>query len=167
MLVLVDLTKLYFAVRDLRLHIDYGSLIEFIKDEYQDLNEEDIKFEAFTLYDPKNVGQIKFLENLESLGVAINKHKFGKKLNFSIDIAAKACANGHKHILVISNDQELTRLFSILKALKKEPALCFFSERLGGPWNPEILNGDVEFIDLSHPEVKNTIAGDRGEEVAY
>ena len=76
MLVLMDLTKLYFAVKDLRLHVDYKALIEFVKDEYCEVDEEDIKFEAYTLYNPQNNGQVKFIERLETMGVSVTKNTF-------------------------------------------------------------------------------------------
>jgi len=155
----MDLTKLYFAVKDLRLRVDYKSLIEFVKEEYPEVDEEDIKFEAYTLYNPQNNGQVKFIERLEAMGVSVTKNTFDKSANFSIDIAARAASNRDKQILVISNDPDLARLFSILRGTEKEPTLCFFSERLGNTFYPDILSGDVDFIDLSHPEVKNIIAG--------
>ena len=159
MLVLIDLTKLYFAVKDLRVHVDYKSLVNFVKEEYEEVDEEDIRFEAYTMYNGNNVGQVKFIENLESLGMKVVRQPFGKNANFSIDIAARAMEEESKEILVISNDPDLSRLFPILRRGDKQPTLCFFSERLGEGFYPEIIAGDVEFIDLSHPEIKHQITG--------
>ena len=45
----------------------------------------------------------------------------------------------------------------ILKENGKRPTLCFFSERLEGSWTPTILRGDVKFLDLSDPAVKQRL----------
>ena len=51
----------------------------------------------------------------------------------------------------------MIRPVRILEESGKKVELVFFSERLSGGWNPLILSGQVDFFDLSNPDVKKRL----------
>jgi len=154
-MICMDLSRLYFAIRDLNITINYEKLINVLI-ENRDTKKETI--EAFTKADPKNKNQSKFLERLEKLGITLRTYDVSTPTNsFSTEIATVAALSGDKSITILSNDRSLIRVFDILKEKGVNPTLCFFSEKLDKEWTPKILCGDTEFMDLSNPSIRETI----------
>jgi len=158
MLVCIDLSKLYFSLRSLGVTINYGALLDFLRDQADE--GEEVRFEAFTTKDAKNSGQQRFLAALDDLGVNLHTYNYTavSNANFSTEMVAEASLSEEKTVIMVSNDGALMRVFGLLKDRGKDPALCFFSERLESSWTPQILRGDVKFIDLSDPDVQQIIA---------
>jgi len=150
-MVLIDLSRLYFAVRDLRLSLNYARLLHEITENMEE------PVIAFTVSSAKNTQQVKFLNKLRGYGVDLIECEFNTPSNFSIEIIAAAAIAEDQFITVVSNDGALVRPFNILRAHGKCMKLCFFSERLDGVWMPLILNGNIPLIDLSEKELKARI----------
>lgn len=153
-MVLVDLSRLYFAVRDLKITIAYEKLFSTLREGRGSPDDEVV---ALTVADKKNVSQQKFIERIQALGVKVYVYGCETPPNFSTEIAALAALSKETAIVVISNDQMLLRVFGILEEAGKAMTLCFFSEKLDGAWTPKIINKEISFIDLSNPEVKAEI----------
>ena len=162
-MICMDLSRLYFAIRDLSVTINYEKLINILLENNNTSTGATSCecIEAFTKADPKNKNQSKFLERLEGLGVKLHTYDAGTSANsFSTEMATVASLSKDKSILILSNDKSLIRVFDLLKENGREPTLCFFSEKLDKEWTPKILCGDTQFIDLSNPSIKKSITND-------
>lgn len=154
-MICIDLSRLYFAIRDLNVTINYEKLLKVLVETCKGDN---VGVEAFTKADPKNVNQSKFLKRLEGLGFKLHVYDVGSSTDsFSAEIATVAALSGEKDITILSNDQALMGVFKLLEGADKNVTLCFFSEKLEKGWTPKILCGDVQFLDLSNPEVRKSI----------
>ena len=154
-MICIDLSRLYFAIRDLNVTINYEKLLKVLLETCEG---ETNVVEAFTKADPKNVNQSKFLKRLEGLGFKLHVYDVGNSTDsFSAEIATIAALSGDKDITILSNDQALMGVFKLLEEHDKNVTLCFFSEKLEKGWTPKILCGDVQFLDLSNPEVRKSI----------
>jgi hypothetical protein len=156
MLVCVDLSSLYFAIREINITVNYESLIEWLRS--QSDSEDAVEIHAFSIADPKNQSQTKFLKRLEGLGVTLHIYDFNTKPNFSVELGVWAALSDHEKVMIISNDSALLRAFSILEKGGKKMSLSFFSEKLNGNWTPKILSGEISFLDLSSPETRAKIS---------
>lgn len=154
MLICIDLSAMYFAIRDLSITINYE---KFLK-ELRGIFGEDASIECFTIAKSTNVSQQKFLTKLETLGVTLHVYPPNTAPNFSNEICAWVGMSDKKDVLVISNDVGLIRPFQMFKQAGKNLTLSFFSEKLQGSWTPKILSGEVSFFDLSSEAVKDKIA---------
>ena len=162
MLVCIDLSALYFTIRKLGITVNYEKLTAWLTSEcekslYGSASGEDIELHAFTVADPKNTSQTKFLDRLRSLGYSLNVYNFTTKPCFSIEMAVSAALSEKKRVVFMTNDDALMRSFGLLANSEKEPSLCFFSEALHGNWTPKILSREILFTDLSASSVKSTI----------
>ena len=152
-MICIDLSRLYFAIRELNVTVNYEKLITVLLGENKAQ-----KIEAFTKADPKNANQSKFLKRLEDLGFNLHVYDVAKQSgSFSAEISALAALAKGEKVTILSNDQALLGVFSLLKERGVDLPLCFFSEKLEKGWTPKILCGDVEFIDLSNPEIRKSI----------
>jgi hypothetical protein len=165
MLVGIDLSALYFAIRDLNITINYDRLINWLKGEAfkhlcsaEAMATEVIDIHAFTIADSKNQSQSKFLERLTSLGVSLHVYSFNTKPNFSVELGVLTALSEHEKVILLTNDEALMRSFSILEESGKDISLCFFSEKLHGAWTPKVLSGEIKFLDLSNPKTKAAIS---------
>lgn len=153
-MILIDLSRLYFAIRDLNVTINYEKLLSVLMEQSGSKT-----VEAFTKADPKNINQSKFLKRLESLGYNLHIYDVSTTSDaFTAEISALASLSEDKDITILSNDFSLCGVFKILEERGRNVTLCFFSERLEKGWTPKVLCGDVKFIDLSNPEIKKSIA---------
>ncbi len=152
-MICIDLSRLYFAIRDLNVTINYEKLLNVLLGENKDQ-----KVEAFTKADPKNTNQNKFLKRLEDLGYTLHTYDASAKTDaFSAEISAIAALSKDTDITILSNDQDLLGVFKLLEDSGRNVTLCFFSEKLEKGWTPKILCGDIKFIDLSNPDVRKSI----------
>tara|TARA_B100000131_G_scaffold221323_1_gene212836 strand:- start:25027 stop:25533 length:507 start_codon:yes stop_codon:yes gene_type:complete len=167
MLVCIDLSSLYFAIRGLNITVNYEKLVGWLKTTaFSELFESGdnpstsiVDIQAFTIADPKNQSQSKFLTRLGELGVGLNVYDFNTKPNFSVELGVVAAMSSHEKIVIMSNDSALLRSFDLLKDRGgKDVALCFFSEKLDGSWTPKILSNEVKFLDLSNPKTRSAIS---------
>tara|TARA_B000000460_G_scaffold242477_1_gene210220 strand:- start:2769 stop:3242 length:474 start_codon:yes stop_codon:yes gene_type:complete len=154
----MDLSRLYFAIRDLNVTINYEKLINVLLKSCEGENPSGEILEAFTKADPKNKNQSKFLERLEKLGINLRVYDASIPVNsFSTEMATIAALSRDKSVTILSNDRSLIRVFDILEEKGISPTLCFFSEKLDKEWTPKILCGDTKFMDLSNPTIRKTI----------
>ena len=163
MLVCIDLSALYFTIRKLGITVNYEKLTSWLKSEcseklYGDNSSEAVELHAFTVADPKNTSQTKFLDRLASLGFQMHVYSFTTKPCFSIEMAVTAALSDKEKQVFMTNDDALMRSFGLLKGAGKDPALCFFSEALHGNWTPKILSREVKFTDLSDPTVRSKVS---------
>ena len=153
MLIAVDLSRLYFAVRDLKLRLDYEKLFNLL---IGDTPKEETTIHAFTVANTENKKQRKFLARLSELGVEVHIHDLKTRPSFSEELSAlclEQVAARKGPALLVSNDRSLIRVFDMFKE-QYGPlmTLCFFSEKLEGRWASTILRDKTKFIDLSDPE---------------
>ena len=115
MLICIDLSKVYFALRDLGITIDYEELLKVIKEKV-DTGGNDVQLEGFTVADSRNVGQARFLGKLTEMGIKLHvyPHDSGPP-NFSSEISTTAALSEHEEIVFVSNDSTLIRVFGILR----------------------------------------------------
>ena len=163
MLVCIDLSALYFTIRKLGITVNYEKLTSWVMAHceerlFGDSGKENIELHAFTVADPKNTSQTKFLERLRTLGYDLHVYSFTTKPCFSIEMAVSAALSDKKRVVFMTNDDALMRSFELLTEAGKEPGLCFFSEALHGNWTPKILSREVRFADLSDPSVKSQVS---------
>jgi len=152
-MICIDLSRLYFAIRDLNVTINYEKLLTVLKEK---TNSETV--EAFTKADPKNVNQSKFLKRLEDLGYNLHVYDVTTQADaFTAEISAMAALSEDKEITILSNDQALLGVFRLLEERGRSMTLCFFSEKLEKQWTPKVLCGDIKFIDLSNPDIRKDI----------
>jgi hypothetical protein len=154
MLICIDLSRLYFAVRSLNVSIDYEALLDLLEQRASG----DVDVVGFTIADPGNAKQAKFIERLNDMDVEVKCYPADSNPSFTPEIAAEAARYDMDDVLVVSNDQNLIRVFDLLKEGGKRPQLCFFSDRLDSAWNPLIISGEVPFVDLSDPAVRRVIS---------
>lgn len=153
MLICIDLSRLYFAVRSLNIAIDYEALLNLLEERAVG----DIDIVGFTIADPGNTNQAKFIQKLEDLDVEVKVYPADTTPSFTPEISAEAARYEMDDVIVVSNDAGLIRVFDLLKEDGKRPTLCFFSDRLDPAWNPRIISGEVPFIDLSDPSIRKVI----------
>ena len=154
MLICIDLSALYFAIRDLSITINYEKLVSELKSTF----DEKAEIHCFTIANEKNVSQQKFLARLEQLGVELHVYPSNTPPNFTTEICTWVAISGKDEAIILSNDSGLIRTFDMLKNVGKKITLSFFSEKLQGPWTPRVLSGEIEFFDLSAPEIKSKIS---------
>lgn len=153
MLICIDLSRLYFAIRSLNIAIDYEALLDLLEER----SSGDVDIVGFTIADPGNAKQAKFLERLNDMDVNVKVYPADSSPSFTPEISAEAARYDMDDVLVVSNDAGLIRVFDLLKEDGKRPSLCFFSDRLDPAWNPLIISGEVPFIDLSDPAIRKVI----------
>ena len=164
MLICIDLSALYFTIRKLGITVNYEKLTDWLSSDcFESLYSGDtldkpVELHAFTVADPKNTSQTKFLDRLKALGYTLHVYSFTTKPCFSIEMAVLAALSDHDKQVFMTNDDSLMRSFSLLSAAGKDPALCFFSEALHGNWTPKILSREVRFTDLSDPTVRAKVS---------
>ncbi len=154
MLICIDLSALYFAIRDMGVTINYERFLNELRKTFGDNSE----IHCFTIANSKNVSQQKFLAKLGQLGVKLHVYPSNTPPNFTAEIATWCALSGKDRAVIVSNDQSLIRPFEMLKVAGKTMVLSFFSEKIQGAWMPLVFSREVEFFDLSSPEVKNKIS---------
>tara|TARA_Y100000114_G_scaffold157313_1_gene189582 strand:+ start:3839 stop:4306 length:468 start_codon:yes stop_codon:yes gene_type:complete len=154
MLICIDLSALYFAIRDLSITINYESLLTLLKERFGSSCE----IHAFTIANSKNVSQQKFLDKLKSLGVILHVYPSTTPPNFTSEICTFTALSSSKEVVIVSNDWGLIRPFDILRDSGRDLTLSFFSEKLMGGWAPRVVSNSVKFFDLSSDEVKHKIS---------
>lgn len=154
MLICIDLSAMYFAIRDLSITINYEKFLN----ELRSMFGQEASIQCFTIAKSTNVSQQKFLTKLQTLGVDLHVYPPNTAPNFSNEICAWVGMSDKKDVLIISNDTGLIRPFDIFTNAGKNLTLSFFSEKLQGSWTPKILSGEVKFFDLSSETVKDKIA---------
>lgn len=153
MLVCIDLSRLYFAIRSLGVAVDYEALLNVFEEKATD----EVEFVGFTTADPGNAKQAKFIERLNEMYVDVKVYPADSSPSFTAEIATEAALHGTKDVLIVSNDAEFLRVFDLLREGGKNPELCFFSDRLDAAWNPHIISGSIPFTDLSDPKIRKAI----------
>jgi len=154
MLICIDLSALYFAIRDLSITINYESFLSLLKAKFGENSE----IHAFTIANAKNISQQKFLTKLSSLGVNLHVYPSTTPPNFTAEISAFTALSEVENVVIVSNDWGLIRPFDILRDSGKDLTLSFFSEKLMGGWTPKVVSGSVKFYDLSAEEVRSKIS---------
>ena len=154
MLICIDLSALYFSIRDMGVTINYDRFLNELRNNFG----KNAEIHAFTIANSKNVSQQKFLSKLGQLGVKLHVYPSNQPSNFSAEICTWAALSGKKHVVIVSNDASLIRPFQMLKVSGIHTSLSFFSERIQGEWMPLIFSREVEFLDLSAPEIKESIS---------
>lgn len=154
MLICIDLSALYFAIRDLSITINYESFLRELRAKFGPHSE----IHCFTIAAPKNVSQQKFLQKLGQLGVKLHVYPSNTPPVFTAEICTWAALSGKDSVVFVTNDWNLIRSYDMLKNAGKDLTLSFFSEKLQGPWTPKVLSGEVKFYDLSSNEVRAKIA---------
>jgi hypothetical protein len=151
MLIAIDLSRVYFAVRDLKLRLDYEKLFDLL---VGDTPKEEVTIYAFTVANPDNKKQRKFLERLRELGVHVVTYSFKTRPSFSEELSAIAgeCLSHGETVTLVSNDRALMRVFDLLDAYAPRMTLCFFSDKLEAGWAQKILKEKTNFTDLSSKE---------------
>jgi uncharacterized LabA/DUF88 family protein len=155
MLIVIDLSSLYFSIRDLNITLNYEKLITYFKDQFG----EETELHAFTVADSQNTSQTRFLEKLKGLGVELHIYGFDTPSKFSTEIMTWGALSDKEEVVLVSGDGDLIRSFELMKGAGRSMSLCFFSEKLAPSWNPRVIAGDVKFIDLSNPEIRKVITG--------
>lgn len=153
MLVCIDLSRLYFAIRSLGVAVDYEALLNVLEERASD----EVEIVGYTTADPGNVKQAKFLERLAEMDVNVRIYPADSQPSFTAEIATEAALHEMKDVLIVSNDSEFLRVFELLREGGKRPELCFFSDRLDAAWNPHVISGSVPFTDLSDPKIRKAI----------
>ena len=154
MLICIDLSAMYFAIRDLNITVNYEKFLTELRGQFGS----DAQIDCFTIAKSTNTSQQKFLQKLESLGVNLFVYSSKTPPNFSNEICARVGMSDQENVLIISNDTGLIRPFSMFKDAGKSVTLSFFSEKLQGAWTPKILSGSIEFFDLSSEAVRDKIS---------
>ena len=154
MLICIDLSAMYFAIRDLNITINYEKFLTELRSRFG----EDAAIECFTIAKSTNVSQQKFLQKLETLGVNLHVYPSNTSPNFSNEICSWVGISKASDVLIISNDTGLIRPFQMFKQSGRNLTLSFFSEKLQGFWTPRILSGEVQFSDLSSDSIREKIA---------
>ena len=131
--------------------VNYRKMIEEI------LRGREAKKIAFTVFDPTNEKQASFLGRLRKWGVDVKTFPSNTPSNFTPEMAAVAGGSSESEIILVTGDDKMIRPVRILEESGKKVELVFFSERLSGGWNPLILSGQVNFFDLSNPDVKKRL----------
>tara|TARA_B100000886_G_scaffold305501_1_gene237269 strand:- start:157 stop:624 length:468 start_codon:yes stop_codon:yes gene_type:complete len=154
MLICIDLSALYFAIRDLSVTINYELLLKQLRKDFGD----SCSVHAFTIANSKNVSQSKFLAKLQQLGVNLHVYPQTQNPNFTAEICTWLALSPVKSAIVISNDQAFIRPFEILEGAGKDLTLSFFSEKLHGQWISRVIANSVKFYDLSADGIKESIS---------
>ena len=166
MVIVLDLTRLYFALRSLNRAIDYSELLMILREHVRSLHPRgnsyvagSVQIIAFTMEGRKNLAQAKFLGNLEAQGVRIYREEFEASNRdvsdgYSIEIAAMLGASlldsrVPRLAVVVSDCPRLIWPISLLKERGVKVTVAFFAEALAGKWIPRILSKEVDFLDLS------------------
>lgn len=152
-LICIDLSRLYFAVRALGVTVNYEALLDAL----ESTGTGDVDIVGFTIADPGNLKQAKFIQRLEELGVEMKVYPVDSPPSFTPEIATVAAQYDGDDILIVSGDAHLMRVFQLLREDGKSPRLCFFSDKLDPSWTPRIFSGEVNFFDLSDPTVRRAI----------
>lgn len=154
-LICLDLSRLYFAARSLSVVLNYEALLDHLESLVD--GEDVVDVIGFTVADPGNPKQTKFLERLRDLDVDVRTYPVGSEPSFTPEITAEVAKyEGHRAI-VVSNDDAFLRVHELLQQDGKQVRMCFFSDRIDSSWNPRLIRGDIQFIDLSDPEVRKVI----------
>lgn len=154
MLICIDLSALYFAIRELSITINYESFLRELRKKFG----EDASIHCFTIAASKNVSQQKFLQKLQQLGVELHVYPSNTPPVFTAEICTWAANSDAKSVVFVTNDWNMIRSFDMLESFGKELTLSFFSEKLQGPWIPRVMSGKTRFYDLSDSEVSSKIA---------
>ena len=154
MLICIDLSALYFAIRDMGVTINYERFLNELRKTFGASSE----IHCFTIANSKNVSQQKFLTKLGQLGVKLHVYPSNTPPNFTAEISTWCALSDKEEVVIVSNDQGLMRPFDILRLAGKKLTLSFFSEKIQGGWMPVVFSREVEFFDLSSPEVKARIS---------
>jgi hypothetical protein len=153
MLICIDLSRLYFAVRSLNILLDYEALLDVLEERFSD----EVEIIGFTTADPGNTKQAKFIERLTEMDVLVKVYPADSQPSFTAEIAVEVARHDMMDVLVVSNDAGFLRVFDLLREGGKRPGLCFFSDRLDVAWNPAIISGAIPFTDLSDPMIRKSI----------
>ena len=103
-MICIDLSRLYFAIRNLGVTINYEKLVNVLLKNCESGDTEET-IEAFTKADPKNKNQNRFLERLEGLGINLRVYDASTSISsFSMEITAVAALSGDESITILSND---------------------------------------------------------------
>ena len=151
LIIIMDLSQLYFAIRNMGQTVNYRKMIEEI------LRGREARKVAFTVFDPANEKQASFLDRLRKWGVDVRTFPSNTPSNFTPEMSVIAGSSPESEIILVTGDDKMIRPFRLLEASGKKVELVFFSERLSGGWNPLILSGQVNFFDLSNPDVKKRL----------
>lgn len=154
-LICLDLSRLYFAARSLSVVLNYEALLDHLESLVDD--EDVVDVVGFTVADPGNAKQTKFLERLRGLDVDVRSYPVGSAPSFTPEIVAEVARYPGRRVIVVSNDDAFLRAHELLQVEGKQVQMSFFSDRISSEWNPRLLRGDISFIDLSDPEVRKFI----------
>ena len=97
MLICIDLSAMYFAIRDLSITINYEKFLSELRSQFG----KDAQIECFTIAKSTNVSQQKFLDKLKSLGVNLHVYPSSTPANFSNEICAWVGMSGAEDVLII------------------------------------------------------------------
>ena len=115
----------------------------------------------YTLFDPQNVSQVKFVDGLKEIGWNVktfrgNKdtrfHQYPTAHRFDAQIVYDLATSAEDHVLIISDSMDLV---SVIKQMKvEEPdtkiTIAFFQDCLDKTWRKVLKDKDrgFDFIDL-------------------
>lgn len=165
-LIALDLSKIFFSLRKTGRHIEYGNVVEllkqFIKDK-ADEKEADWTFEVvgFTTFSEFNKNQQDFVERLREQGIDVKTYPPAHGGEFTAEILAYALARQPDEVVIVSNDPCLLPAADVVEdhAVSTAPyvSIAFFSDDVPPFWAPRILKGSVSFCDLADPGVKDKV----------
>lgn len=162
-MICIDLSRLFFALRSLKVDLNYEKAIQHIR---ADSKEQVV---GYTLSDKTNTAQTKFLKKLRDLGVEVHEiqakdlsNDERENISFTSELLATWASTPPtvtNSFTIVSDDPALARIIPILLGNKVTCRVAFFSEALSGPLTTSVLSGDIDFIDFSNPAIKTKVTG--------
>lgn len=146
-LILLDLTRLFFTARRLHINIGYKQLGDEIKQELVKHGSA-VEVVGFTTVFDGNVAQAAFLSSLEDTGILVRRYPpiLGKN-NYLAEMLAYSDAEDSISTFLVTNAEEAVRCCATYKDSGKDCSLVYFSGDIPRSWSIADLS-----YDLSDPE---------------
>jgi hypothetical protein len=147
MRVLLDLSQLFFAARANKVVLNYAELLRRLQGPSRASH-----VTGFTVANPKNERQTRFIEMLRDLDVEVVAHPVRDSPDFTLELAMLAArSRDPEGLTYVSGDDLLQRTLPLLNI---PVTIAFFPDQMAPSWTPLILSKRVRFLDLtcSKPE---------------
>ena len=159
-MICIDLSRLFFALRSLKVDLNYEKAIQHIRVDPKE------RVVGYTVSDKTNTAQTKFLKKLRELGVEVHEiqakelsNDERENISFTSELLATWASTNGNNFTVVSDDPALARIIPILLGNKVTCRVAFFSEALSGPITTSVVSGEIDFIDFSNPAIKTKVTG--------
>jgi hypothetical protein len=150
MRVLLDLSQLFFAARANKVVLNYAELLRRLQGPDRASH-----VTGFTVTDPKNARQARFLEMLRDLDVEVVAHPVRDNPDFTLELAMLASrSTDPEGITYVSGDDLLQRTLPLLHF---PVTIAFFPAQMAPSWTPLILSERVRFIDLTTKQTRSEL----------